>query len=510
MARARMLVACALGVLAASSAWSGAASSNAVVSVTIASASWVDATGCAPNLPGRTSFGSVLPGASVVTSADCDVEFGSSNDTASLMTWQTDGTGTAMARPTTTWTSRASGTAQDLNDVEAVKGTSVAWVSANGGEVLRTTNNGAAWTRFTSAQTGVGGWLYGLAAPDANAAWAVGGGGTIIRTTNAGAAWTNQSVGGGSLFDADALDANTAWAVGSGGRILRTTNGGATWTAQASGTVEDLNEVDVVDASTVWIGGYNGTLLRTMDGGATWTQRPVPGVGSNYRAVAALDANRVWIGDSGADIQYSTNGGTSWTRVLDRNGGVTNIYSIDVVDDATVFSVAANVGAIDRSFNSGTNFTDETPGGAPALYAIAASDSLTGYAVGFGGAIYTSNSAAIPDFVNNGTADWDTAGSLNLFGACLRDADLGAAGGGGGWIEDTNTGSDCADGDSDPWNAIPAGAPGVKIASIAAPDAEAGATDPVAHLRFGFRAKDDQPAGRYLAPITFQVVAPAV
>jgi photosystem II stability/assembly factor-like uncharacterized protein len=398
----------------------------------------------------------------------------------------------------------------DLFDVQPVPGTSTAWVSGRSGDVLRTTNNGATWTRFTSAQTGTGVWLYGIAAVDANTAWAAGGGGDIVKTTNGGASWVTQPQGGLQLNDIDAFDASTAWAVGDGGRILKTSNGGTTWTAQSSGTTEILNEVDVVSSSVVWVSGYNGVILRTTDGGATWSARTPPAAGLNYRGIAALDANRVWVGDSAADLSYSPNGGTSWTKQLDRNGGVTNIASVDVADDSTVFTAAANVGFIDRSFDSGANFADETPGGVPGLLAIGAADSLTAYAVGYGGAIYTSSSVALADFVDNGTADWDTAGSLNLFGACLRDADLGATGGSGGWIEDTTTGSDCADGDADPWNAIPAASPGAKIASIAAPDDIGGATDPVVHLRFGLRTKVDQPPGRYLAPITFQVVAPAV
>jgi hypothetical protein len=41
-----------------------------------------------------------------------------------------------------------------------------------------------------------------------------------------------------------------------------------------------------------------------------------------------------------------------------------------------------------------------------------------------------------------------------------------------------------------------------------ATDAQGGATDPEAHLRFGFRAQNLQQAGSYVAPIVFEVVAP--
>jgi photosystem II stability/assembly factor-like uncharacterized protein len=505
--RALVAGACLACVLASGVAMSNGATTSTVVTVTVPSASWIDTTGCAPNVPGRTSFGSVLPGSSAVTTLDCDVEFGSSNDTASLHTWQTDGNGTAMTRAT--WTTRTSGTTNDLQDVDATSA-STAWVSAQNGMMLRTTNGGANWTIWTNAQTGVGTWLYGVGAVDANITWAVGGSGTIIRTINGGTNWTDQSVGGGQLYDVEALDATNAWAVGQGGRILKTTNAGALWSPQVSTTVENINDVDVVDANVLWAVGFNGVVLKTTDGGATWVARPSPVPGQNNRAIAAIDASTAFLGDSGADVWKTTNGGGSWTRVLDRNGAITNIDALDAPSSQTVFSGALPAGYIDRTSDGGTTWTDESPSATlPGIYAVAAADESSAYAVGAGGVIYTTPSSAVADFANDGTADFDTVGSLNLFGACLRDADLGATGGGGGWIEDTNTGADCADGDGDPWNAIPAGSPGVKIASIAAPDAENGATDPVAHIRFGFRAKADQPPGRYLAPLTFQVVAPA-
>ena len=115
---------------------------------------------------------------------------------------------------------------------------------------------------------------------------------------------------------------------------------------------------------------------------------------------------------------------------------------------------------------------------------------------------------AVDNYLNNGTADWDTAGSIDLFGACLRSVANGASGGGSGWSVDGN--GDCTADDSDPWSAIPAAAPGTKIAAMNAPDAQGGGTDPTANIRFGFRAKADQAPGVYLAPIVFETVAPDV
>lgn len=509
IARARRGAACATAALAilvaVSTSGAGAASSSTVVGASVPSATWIDAGGCASNVAGKTSFGSVLPGSKSVTTLDCDVEFGSSNDTAALRTWQGDATGTAMTRGT--WVARVSGTAVNLEDVQAISPTT-AWVSGQSGRMLRTTDSGVNWTVWTNVQTGTASHIYGVAAPSASVAWGVGSGGTIVYTANGGTDWANQSVGGGQLYDVDAIDVDSAWAVGGGGRILRTDDSGTTWTPQVSGTANDLNDIDVVDGSIAWAVGAGGSILRTTDGGANWLVVPAPL--NSFRTVAAINATTAWIGDSSADVKYTANAGTLWTTKLDRDGGVTNAQAIDVVGDV-VFSVMYSVGYIDRTIDAGATWFDETPTATPpGLLGVSAADATNVFAVGVGGVIYTTPGTPVSDFADDGSADWDTVGSIDLFGACLRDADLGAAGGGGGWVEDTNAGSDCADGDADPWNAIPAASPGAKIAATNVPDAEAGATDPVAHLRFGFRTLDNQPPGRYLAPITFQVVAPAV
>ncbi|MCB0880259.1 MAG: hypothetical protein KDC46_14900 [Thermoleophilia bacterium] len=59
--------------------------------MTVPSATQLDITACTPDTPGVTSFGNVLPGSSTVTSSDCTVTFGSSNDTSQLRLSQTDG-----------------------------------------------------------------------------------------------------------------------------------------------------------------------------------------------------------------------------------------------------------------------------------------------------------------------------------------------------------------------------------------------------------------------------------
>lgn len=73
-----------------------AANSEIVVGKMVLSATTIDPTGCASGVAGRTNFGSVLPGTSVVTTSDCTIIFGSTNDTARLRIQQTDQLGRPM------------------------------------------------------------------------------------------------------------------------------------------------------------------------------------------------------------------------------------------------------------------------------------------------------------------------------------------------------------------------------------------------------------------------------
>ncbi len=94
-----------------------------------------------------------------------------------------------------------------------------------------------------------------------------------------------------------------------------------------------------------------------------------------------------------------------------------------------------------------------------------------------------------------GTSDWTTP-ATNHFGACLHAL---AGGANASWIPNAS----CSATDGGSWNAIPT-APST-IASTSAPTMTASVG-----LRFGMRVPLNQVPGRYVAPITFDVLAPAV
>jgi hypothetical protein len=102
------------------------------------------------------------------------------------------------------------------------------------------------------------------------------------------------------------------------------------------------------------------------------------------------------------------------------------------------------------------------------------------------------DTTTVPD-LSSGVADWSAGTSA--FGACLTSVVGSAA----VW-----TAGSCTAANSASWQGVPNTTPGV-IATQTAPSP----TTSTANLRFGFRTATSQPAGRYTAPVTFTVIAPA-
>ena len=174
--------------------------------------------------------------------------------------------------------------------------------SAGGGEVLKTINGGASWTRVSNPATmfvtAAGGFLDFVHFWDANIGVAVGdptnGYFEIWRTTDGGTTWTRlpqtsmpqvQNAQEYGLVRSYFVQGNTLWFGGASSvdtdpvRVFKSTNQGLTYTASPNtslvGTISKLAFKDAlngiayhVEASTTAVTGVS--LIRTADGGATW------------------------------------------------------------------------------------------------------------------------------------------------------------------------------------------------------------------------------------------------
>src|SRR6266850_5842537 len=78
---------------------------------------------------------------------------------------------------------------------------------------------------------------------NANVAWIAAEDGALLRTTNAGADWTLVDVATPANLRALAQVGGIGWAVGDGGVVRKTSNQGASWIAQNPGTLETLRGV---------------------------------------------------------------------------------------------------------------------------------------------------------------------------------------------------------------------------------------------------------------------------
>jgi uncharacterized delta-60 repeat protein len=121
----------AVALLAASARCTPArgASSSTIVGATVPSATSLDVAGCPPGVIGTTHFGVVTPGSSVVTGADCVVQFGSSNDSSQLRVVQADRSGAGMYVPPDGTLDAAFGTS-GLATVDFAGGADQGWSAA--------------------------------------------------------------------------------------------------------------------------------------------------------------------------------------------------------------------------------------------------------------------------------------------------------------------------------------------------------------------------------------------
>jgi photosystem II stability/assembly factor-like uncharacterized protein len=445
--------------------------------------------GCATGTSTVTDFGSVLPGTSNVTSNDCSVTWGSSNDTSMLELSQEDGVGVAMTRMA--WASVGAPIPGTALDIEFAPGVGVGFTTTAGGGIAKTTDAGATWTAQAS---GTSLSLGGVAVVDPLTAWAVGSGGTILATTNGGATWSAQASGVAStLNDVDAASSSVAWAVGGANTILKTTDGGTTWVAQASGQAAGtiFSHVTAIDASNAWIAGSSGTILRTTNGGTTWTSQP-SGVGAAMHAVVAFDGMTAWaVGDSGTVLK-TVNGGVSWTTQVSGSSSV--LFAGVALSSTSVWLAGGYQGVILKTTDGGTTWTDDAAGTTNQLRGIAMLPSGAGAVVG--DSMLHTPSTPVADYAT-GTADW-TVGS-DMFGACLRAVSgLGVT---GTWTANAA----CPATNGTYWHSIPTSPlAAAKVAS----SGTTGTIDATVQLRFGFRTGTAQKPGRYSAPLLFTVIAP--
>lgn len=210
-----------------------AVSSNVTVTAVVPSATNLSTAGCATGTPNVTSFGTVLPASTNVTSSDCSVVFGSSNDSSMLRVWQEDGVGSAMTLGTLLagWHFDGNGNeTSGLGNAAVVAGGAPTWVTGHLGQAVQmngTTDYMSAPSTASQDLTTytVEAWI------KVNAVMPTGGSHNII--VNKGSSGTNRDFGLG-IWAPSIADGNTGHAI-----CVASASGVALSTLKATAAVDD-------------------------------------------------------------------------------------------------------------------------------------------------------------------------------------------------------------------------------------------------------------------------------
>lgn len=340
--RLRSAVVTALGIACFASA-SGAATSGTVVGATVPSATNISTSGCASLTAGITQFGAVLPGSSAVTTADCVVQFGSSNDTSSLRVSQPDGLGSAMWQlptvPDTTFSGDGSATSSPGTGVHHGRAGAV----ASNGDVIAAGYDTSSPKRIVVQRWTVDGTAAGSAAI------------TVSPTAPVATVNDVEITASGQVYVVYTVDRGATGDIG----VIRLTSGLALDGTFGSGGI----------ASFGWGAGSNDEAGRSIllpDGdllvsGGVWTQS----------RAATLRVNS----DGSPDTGWGTNGfqlvNLSATSEICRNvialraGGYACAANVETAT-AGIFRAAAvkltSTGTLDTSFASGSGLVTFSTG----------------------------------------------------------------------------------------------------------------------------------------------------
>ncbi len=291
------------------------------------------------------------------------------------------------------WAQEGSGVASGLTAVKAVS-PDVAWISGDGGVVLRTTDGGITWTEVSQGAF-AGNWPYAIDALDSSTAFvattSVGYSTFIVRTTNGGESWDTVFTQSGSSAFIDAVkmfNSENGIALGDpvGGKwtILRTSDGGAHWirdTTNAPGQIGNETSLSMGLATSgtdnIWFLTTSDHIYHSANGGVTWEAATCP-----TQEVFAL-----WFNDplngiaAGRGIARTTDGGASWTYVKPAISYGAGGY------DTSFF--IANGTVIERSDDQGKTFAQSYvgPQSYVALSFVKVGSRAAGWAVGGAGEI---------------------------------------------------------------------------------------------------------------------------
>ena len=201
------------------------------------------------------------------------------------------------------------------------------WVACSGvdvgGRVIHTLDGGSTWTT-----QGISAILLDFV--DENVGWAVGGAlGELWRTVNGGATWTKTAADHEMITNVAAVSEQEAWAI-DGGILVHTVDGGESWRAVAHPLSENptllLEALCFLDRRHGWVLGVQSggmmplpiSVLRTADGGESFQAVRAPAVPTGNEPPFRMQfrsAMEGWAAVGGPSLLHTTDGGETWRAV---------------------------------------------------------------------------------------------------------------------------------------------------------------------------------------------------
>lgn len=268
------------------------------------------------------------------------------------------------------WSVQNSPVTADFNSVKAISGTE-GIACGTDGNVIYTSNGGADWIQFTTPT------VKDLLSIDKknNTIIVSAVDGIVIKSTNNGLAWTTvdyRIVTKSDIHSVFMLDPDTYYSCGGGGFIRKSTDAGSTFTFQKNPMLGNLVSIYFYDNQKGWaVSSLNNAVIYTTDGGNNWSLPPGTGVSyswlqkqsgtnniGNGFCLHPSNKNGIFIA-MGKQIYRSLDIGETWTNIATISIGTRahSFYVNPLDSNLMLASMDASGGRVVRSTDYGQTWT---------------------------------------------------------------------------------------------------------------------------------------------------------